>query len=84
MPALYFAILTKLGCARSKWRAGGLHHPGVFSPLWFGGQKFVAVTVIVGEPGRQCFDLKHCSAKHAPHLAPLLKSAVLNAVESIP
>jgi len=84
MPALYLASLVKLGCARSKCRNGGLHHPGVPSPSRLGGQKFVAVTVITGVPGRHHFERKHWSAKQAPHFAPLLKSAVLKAVESTP
>lgn len=52
IPALYCAIFKKAGCAKSKCCNGGLHQPPLLLDNdGFGGQKFVAVTVIV-VPGR--------------------------------
>jgi hypothetical protein len=47
MPAVHSAIFIKAGLDMSKWTRGGLHQPPAFES-WdqFGGQRFVAVTVV--------------------------------------
>lgn len=49
IPAFQSAIFSKAGLAMSKWYLGGLHHPPAllgFAKL--GGQRLVAVTVVMG------------------------------------
>jgi len=51
IPALYWAICKKAGSARSKCCKGGLHQPPLLlANAKLGGQKFVAVTIML--PGR--------------------------------
>lgn len=84
IPAFSWAMCLKIGWARSKCCNGGLHHPpALFGSALFGGQKFVAVTII--DPGRHhLLSLKHLSSKQAPHVRPLLNRAVLNAAVVVP
>ena len=72
--------------ARSKCGLGGLHQPPLsLGRAKFGGQKFVAVTMIEGLPGlHQRGSWSHLISKHAPQLRPSLKSAVLSAAVSTP
>lgn len=69
----------------SKWVRGGLHHPPLLeSSDQFGGQRLVAVTVVMaGGALLHHFELKQRSWKHCPHPYPLLNSTVLNAAVSV-
>lgn len=84
IPAFSRAMWLKIGWARSKWCKGGLHQPPLLlGSALFGGQKFVAVTMI--DPGWHHFwSLKHLISKHAPHVRPLLKRLVLSAAVVVP
>lgn len=88
MPARYSAIFRNIGMARSKWVLGGLHHPPLsLGNAKFGGQKFVAVTKIVGLPALHhlgAWSAAHFISKQAPQLKPLLNSAVLSAAVFTP
>jgi hypothetical protein len=87
IPARYTAMASHAGCDMSKWRRGGLHQPPA-SPgsAQLGGHRLVAVTVTEAAPGLHHRDrpASQAMAKHAPHMAPLLNSAVLSAVERVP
>lgn len=80
------AIVSQAGCDMSKCCRGGLHQPPLsLGRASLGGQKLVAV-MVMDVPG-----LHHCVllesqviVKHAPHDAPLLKSAVLSAAVVVP
>ena len=76
------------GWDMSKWRRGGLHQPPPASPdsAQLGGQRLVAVTVTEAAPGLHHRDRRasQAMAKHAPHMVPLLNSAVLSAVVRVP
>jgi len=53
-------MFMNAGLDMSKWVLGGLHHPPLFeSSDQFGGQRFVAVTVVNGEPRKQWGDPVH-------------------------
>jgi hypothetical protein len=84
-------MASKAGWDMSKWRRGGLHHPPprrrAPGSAQLGGHRLVAVTVMERRRAPPVPGLHHrdrrasqAMAKHAPHMAPSLNSAVLSAV----
>lgn len=85
MPACHWAIFMKAGFAMSKCVRGGLHHPPLFgSLLQSGGQRLVAVRVVMGDPLQHDFEPTHRSWQHCPHPYPFWNSTELNAAVSVP